>query len=69
VIFKHRQTDPPYLREGEELLRAAGWQRVGGRGPESIWTTPTGFEWLPFEAAIDELALRAAPDPPEERWI
>jgi hypothetical protein len=70
VIFKRRRrTDPRYLRDAEEILRELGWRRVAGRGSESIWTTATGAEWLPFEAAIDELALRAAPDPPEERWI
>jgi hypothetical protein len=68
-LFKRRQTDPPYLREGEELLRQSGWQRVSGEGSQSLWTSPTGAGWMSFEEAIDELALLAAPDPEEERWI
>lgn len=69
MIFKRRQSDPPYLHEGEELLRESGWQRVSGEGTASVWTPPGGVGWMSFEAAIDELALLAAPDPKEERWL
>jgi hypothetical protein len=63
VIFKRRrETDPPYLREAEELLTDSGWQRVSGEGSASVWTPPAGTGWMTFEEAIDEMALLAMPD-------
>jgi hypothetical protein len=53
----------------EQILLDHGWHQLGG-GTGAVWTF-SGSEWLSASDALDELAQRLAPDPPEQepRWL
>jgi hypothetical protein len=67
-LFTRRTAEDAYVERAERVLTEAGWRRVGGMGLASVWTTGAGHEWLPLEAAVDELAHNAWVEPDKKAY-